>query len=235
MSPNQRPSPSISLRAGNCTERRNGDSWHRRQGVPKGPDGASTFERTQDRLACRVTAAVTHRKAPPIGASATSPGQDSRASGGALKIRSLRAGDAESLGDLFEDLRDDPESVHFHPHPFTRDEAHRISVGTPRRRDLYFAAFLDARLVGYGMLRGWDEGYEVPSFGVAVRTGHRGAGIGRRLLRHAISMARRRGAQRMMLKVHPANGNARRLYESEGFRFDPIPLDNEQLKGIRIL
>lgn len=162
-------------------------------------------------------------------------GKSEPAIDGPLKIRSLRAADAEQLGDLFEELRDDPDSVHFHPHPFTRDEARRLSKRTPNRRDLYFAAFLDARLVGYGMLRGWDEGYAIPSFGVAVGVEHRGTGIGRRLLRYAVSMARRRGAERMILKVHPANANARHLYESEGFTFDPVPVDHEQLRGTRLL
>lgn len=154
---------------------------------------------------------------------------------GALRIRLLRSHDAGPLGDLFVELADDPDSVHFHPHPFTRGEARRIAEQTGNRRDLYFAAFLDARLVGYGMLRGWDEGYEIPSFGVAVRLGHRGLGIGRRLLRHAVALARRRGAHRMILKVHPENESARRLYASEGFTFDPVAVDGGQLRGTLLL
>jgi len=151
----------------------------------------------------------------------------------AIKIRQLRADDAQGLGELLEELRDDPASAHFHPHPFTRDAARRIAEREGIRRDSYFGAFQEGdSLIGYGMLRGWDEGYEVPSFGVAVGVAHRGSGLGRRLLRHAISIARRRGAPSVMLKVHPANPNARRLYESEGFLFDPTPLEGGQIKGL---
>jgi ribosomal protein S18 acetylase RimI-like enzyme len=152
-----------------------------------------------------------------------------------VTIRQLGGADRDALAALLEDLRVDPASVHFHPHPFTRETAVRIAERRGIRRDAYFGAFIDGQLVGYGMLRGWDEGYEVPSFGVAVGTGHRGLGIGRRLLRHAISIARRRRSPSVMLKVHPSNANAKHLYESEGFAFEPAPLEGGQVKGVLTL
>lgn len=158
-----------------------------------------------------------------------------RQSTGAIRIRQLLARDARALGELFDELREDPASVHFHPHPFTDEAARRIAEHAGIRRDSYFGAFQDDRLIGYGMLRGWDEGYEIPSFGVAVGIQSRGMGIGRRLLRHAVSIARRRRAPSVMLKVHPANANAKVLYESEGFIFDPTPLEGGQIKGFLTL
>lgn len=152
-----------------------------------------------------------------------------------VRIRPLGSDDAEPLGELFAELREDPDSVHFHPHPFTMDEARRIAERGGIHEDLYFGAFLDGRLIGYGMLRGWDEGYLIPSFGVAVGITYRGLGVGRLLLRYAISMARGRGAQTMMLKVHPENSSAKHLYESEGFTFDPVPVAGDQLKGLLVL
>ena len=152
-----------------------------------------------------------------------------------LRIGPLGSHHAEPLGELLAELLEDPESIHFHPHPFTRDEARRIAERRGIRKDLYFGAFLDGRLIGYGMLRGWDEGFAIPSFGVAVRFEFRGSGVGRRLLRYAISMARRRGAERIILKVHPANGSAKHLYESEGFTFDPVPVNGGQIKGVLVL
>jgi ribosomal protein S18 acetylase RimI-like enzyme len=152
-----------------------------------------------------------------------------------LRIRALRASDAGPLGDLFAELRADPDSVHFHPHAFTREEARRITQRIGIRKDLYFAALTDHDVAGYGMLRGWDEGYSIPSFGVAVAIRYRGHGIGRRLLRYATSRARRRGATKMILKVHPENANAKHLYESEGFTFDPTPVEGGQLRGTLLL
>ena len=97
-------------------------------------------------------------------------------------------------------------------------------------QDLYFGAFVDSRLAGFGMLRGWDEGYAVPSFGVAVESAARGRGLGRGLLRFAIRAARGRGAPSMMLKVHVENP-ARHLYEAEGFHFPDEPGADGQVKG----
>ena len=108
-------------------------------------------------------------------------------------------------------------------------------MGGADRKDLYCAAFLGDRLVGYGMLRGWDEGYSVPSFGVAVGATYRGRGIGRDLLLYAIDYARKRGASTMMLKVHLDNPGARHLYESEGFVFQEIRDDPAQVKGLLAL
>jgi ribosomal protein S18 acetylase RimI-like enzyme len=147
------------------------------------------------------------------------------------RIRPLGPEDAEKLGDLFDELAADPEALHFHPHPLTRAEATRIATRSGIREDLYFAAFVESRLAGYGMLRGWDEGYDIPSFGVAVGVGDRGSGLGRSLLRYAISAARRRGAQSMILKVHPSNAGALHIYESEGFVFDETPVGGGQMKG----
>ena len=148
-----------------------------------------------------------------------------------VRTRPLRPEDAEELGDLFDELAADPEARHFHPHPLTRAEAKRIAARSGIRDDLYFAAFIKGRLAGYGMLRGWDEGYVIPSFGVAVGVGYRGAGVGRTLLRYAISAARRRGARSVILKVHPSNASAWHIYESEGFTFYSAPVDGGQIRG----
>jgi GNAT superfamily N-acetyltransferase len=147
-----------------------------------------------------------------------------------LDVRVFRPEDGPALGDLLLSLAGDPEARHFHPHPFTRSEAQRLTADDGRQ-DVYFGAFAGQDLVGYGMLRGWDEGYEIPSFGVAVHPAARGAGVGRALLRFAIRTARDRGAGTMMLKVHEENPNARRLYESEGFEFATEADRDGQVRG----
>ena len=150
---------------------------------------------------------------------------------GQVLIRLLCPDDADGLGDLFVGLAADPASVNFHPHPLTRAEARRIAERTAIRDDIYFVAVADGGIVGYGMLRGWDEGYAVPSFGVAVAVACRGAGIGRQLLRWALEAARVRGAERMILKVHVTNVGARHVYETEGFVFEPAPGDDGQVRA----
>jgi ribosomal protein S18 acetylase RimI-like enzyme len=149
-----------------------------------------------------------------------------------LTIRPVVPEDADQLGELLTGFATGPEARQFHPHPLTAQEARKIAVGGATRKDLYYGAFLGDRIVGYGMLRGWDEGYSVPSFGVAVDAAYRGLGIGRNMLRYAIDCARKRGAIRLMLKVDLDNPGARHLYESEGFVFQGIPEDPAQLKGL---
>jgi ribosomal protein S18 acetylase RimI-like enzyme len=50
-----------------------------------------------------------------------------------------------------------------------------------------------------------------------VEPAYRGAGLARRLVRHGLQWARRRGARQARLEMASANRVARRLYESFGF------------------
>jgi ribosomal-protein-alanine N-acetyltransferase len=82
-------------------------------------------------------------------------------------------------------------------------------------------------VVGYGMLRGWSEGYDVPSFGVYVHPGERGRGVGASLLAWAVERARDRGATSIMLKVSPRNAAAVAIYRSRGFAFSGETMDSQ--------
>lgn len=52
---------------------------------------------------------------------------------------------------------------------------------------------------------------------ICVRVESRQQGIGRKMLRHLISIARRHEAEVIFLEVRPSNTTARALYEDEGF------------------
>jgi [ribosomal protein S18]-alanine N-acetyltransferase len=133
----------------------------------------------------------------------------------ALVLRELGPDDAESLGALFE-ANDLPAVVdHFDPFPLTRATASELT--DPRRRDHFYGAFLEDRLVGFSMLRGWDEGYEVPSFGILVDRGHHGRGIGSRLTDFTIEQARDLGSPRVRLSVYGTNVHAYSMYALKGF------------------
>lgn len=131
----------------------------------------------------------------------------------AVTSRLIGPGDTEALADLFAAL----DTTHFHPHPFSRDQAAQLVAYTGR--DVYAVLVEAGRFVAYGLLRGWDEGYEVPSLGIAVRCDARGRGLGRVMMAWLADEARRRGAAQIRLRVHPDNNAARRLYESTGYRY----------------
>lgn len=141
-------------------------------------------------------------------------------------IRPLTSDDAEPLAEFFGNIRGDPETIRFfHPHPLTEEYARRLCAMLATTRDEYFAMWDQERIVGYGMLRGWDEGYDVPSFGVCLLPTHRSQGLGQQLLRYALERCRRRGAGRVRLTVYRDNARAVHVYRKFGFVFSP---KNEQ-------
>jgi RimJ/RimL family protein N-acetyltransferase len=79
------------------------------------------------------------------------------------------------------------------------------------------------------MLRGWDEGYQVPSLGIALHAQARGTGLARAFMLYLHQVARWQGAKRVRLRVFPDNIPARRLYESLGYAFQTG--NDEQLVG----
>lgn len=130
-----------------------------------------------------------------------------------VEFRVVEPADEAILAELFADV----DESFFRPHPFTRGEATRIAGHVSR--DVYALLVEDERAVAYGMLRGWDEGYAVPSLGIAVRTSAQGRGLGRLMMAHLHAEAGRRGATVVRLRVHPDNLRARRLYESLGYAY----------------
>ena len=81
---------------------------------------------------------------------------------------------------------------------------------------------------GYGILS--VAAGESHLLNLCVRPESRGEGIGRKMLRHLISIARRHDADILFLEVRTSNAAARKLYQAEGFnelgtRNNYYPLD----------
>lgn len=131
---------------------------------------------------------------------------------GTFRVRQVRPTDAEILGTLVRLI--DP--TFFRPHAMTALRA--AEIAHLEGRDVYLLGFVDGEAVAYGMLRGWDEGYAVPSLGVGVRRGALRMGHGRAMMVALHDAARRRGATRVRLRVHPENLAAQALYRSFGYR-----------------
>jgi ribosomal protein S18 acetylase RimI-like enzyme len=147
-------------------------------------------------------------------------------------IRPLRVDDANALGDFFEALAADAETERFfHPHPLTRVFAHELCHRLGAIQDRYFAAFQGDRVIGYSMLRGWDEGFSVPSFGASVHPKWRNVGLGKRLMAHAIEQTEQAGCERLRLTVFKNNERAIAVYRRFGFAF--TDKNDAELVGIR--
>jgi ribosomal protein S18 acetylase RimI-like enzyme len=148
-----------------------------------------------------------------------------------LEFRRLAPQYAELLADFFDALRKSGDEPFFHPHPLTTHEA-RMRCRY-NGKDLYYILVSGVTLLGYGMLRGWDEGYEVPSLGIAIHPDFRGKGYARLLMRNLHAAALLHGAKTVRLKVQRDNTTARRLYESLGYQFELTK--SEEFIGFRDL
>ena len=138
---------------------------------------------------------------------------------------------ARALACFFERLRAQDVEKFFHTHPLTAEEAQKRAAY--RGLDFYCVLVLGDAVVGYGMLRGWDEGYEVPSIGVVVDPSVRGRGYSRSLLRFLRATARQRGVNRLRATVDPDNIKMVAHCRMLGYVFES--LENGKLVGFRPL
>ena len=132
-----------------------------------------------------------------------------------LHIRLVRSEDCGALIQFLEE-NDRPEVTrYFNPFPLDRATAQRICLNG--QLDRYIVALLKGRIVGLSMLRGWNEGFEVPSFGILIDRSNTQHGIGRRLMEFTLTEARKKGCRSVRLSVHASNKRAVSLYSSLGF------------------
>lgn len=134
-----------------------------------------------------------------------------------LEVVLINRVESGSLGAFFSALMGAGDGVFFHPHPLT--PAGAIERVGYHGIDLYYAVLEGDRILAYGMLRGWDEGYDIPSLGIAVHPSERGRGLGEFLMRFLAKAARRRGATSVRLTVDESNLRAIALYRRLGYDF----------------
>lgn len=92
--------------------------------------------------------------------------------------------------------------------------------------DKYFLLFEQSNPVGFSMLRGYDEGYSVPSFGVFIDHRQLGKGLGKMLLKLTVDEAVRTGSDKVRLSVYKSNSGAVKIYSDFGFQvIDEEPIE----------
>ena len=133
----------------------------------------------------------------------------------------------KKLAQFFKDIVAYKDDEYFHPHPFTYEKAKKIA--TYEGNDLYFLQIKNNEITGYAMLRGWDEGYEMPSLGIAIHPDFRRHGLGKDFMLFLHEQARARGAKKIRLKTYPENIGALNLYQNLGYDF--LDREDEQLVG----
>lgn len=123
-----------------------------------------------------------------------------------FSIRPLAATDSAAISAFVRSQS--PEYLRFF-YAFDSDESAIAEMLSASKMDVYSGVFWQANLAGVFMLRGWDAGYEVPSFGVLIAQEYRGGAFMRLTLDAAKLICRLSGTKRLLAKIHPENVSPR--------------------------
>jgi len=134
------------------------------------------------------------------------------------------------FGEALKLHRDD---YYFAPHLFSDDALSKLACNPGK--DLYYLMVNDDNIIGYGLLRGWDEGYAIPSLGIAIHPSAQNKGYGKYFMNFLHDMAYQKGAVKVRLRVRKDNENAIRLYRNFNYLFEEDPYHIEYLIGFKTL
>lgn len=114
-------------------------------------------------------------------------------------------------------------------YPFSFDEVEITTILENVKMDKYWGIWEDNILVAFFMLRGFDEGYDIPSYGVCVNEKYSGNGLLKLSLQFVIAWCKLNSVNTLMLKVHPENMVAKKTYEDFGFKSIGIDQKNNNV------
>lgn len=137
----------------------------------------------------------------------------------------------EPLKQFLAALDSNGDSVYFSPHPYDDATLDRITIND--NQDLHYVLVEDNIILGYGMLRGWSEGFIIPSLGIAISPNARGQGLAKLLMHFLHVAALRKGAQTVRLRVLKQNEKACSLYLALGYTFEDDQNNEQFLVGFK--
>jgi [ribosomal protein S18]-alanine N-acetyltransferase len=148
-----------------------------------------------------------------------------------LVVRPLTKDQSQALHEFFKVVIDSGIDKVFHPHPFNLQAA--VKACNEEVDDVYCSVVLNRLIVGYGMLRGYSEGYEIPSLGLCIHPDYMNLKLGQLLMAYLHSQAKLRGSTKIRLKVYKSNIQAIRLYDKLGYQLEE--LNDRELLGYKSL
>lgn len=132
----------------------------------------------------------------------------------ALEIKRLNFNQSSELANLLQS-EDEKYSQYFIP--FSFDSKTLSEIISKAVNDQFYGIYIENVIAGFYMLRGFDEGYSIPSYGVWISKKYSDKGLSTFTLQHAISFCKLNSIKKIMLKVHPDNAAAKHIYEKYGF------------------
>ena len=147
-----------------------------------------------------------------------------------IRFRKLTREDAAALSELLTPASAE-YSAHFHPFDFDVSSLEKVleKALCDQFIGLEIVREGKAELAGFYMLRGIDEGFANPMYGVFIASKYSARGLGGLSLAHAEAVCKLSGREQLLLKVHPKNSNAKALYERRGFSFIRVDQENKNL------
>ena len=130
-------------------------------------------------------------------------------------MRRLRHNDLNQLIAFF--VRNNRPEITYNFRPFPLAEQTAGDLLKSDRKDLFFILEENDVFLAFSMLRGKDEGFDVPSFGIFVDWEHQRCGYGNHLSEWTFHWAAQAGISKIRLSVYEDNYNAISLYEKYGF------------------
>lgn len=140
-----------------------------------------------------------------------------------LLIRQAQPTDYIALSKFFQANNRIEVTENFHPFPLTSQTAQHISHSC--HQDKYYIGILGEKILGLGMLRGWDAGYDIPSFGLFVDYRYQGMGFGRQIMKFVISEAGQFDCSKIRASAYLDNVRTLRLHA----RFDFYEVSRESV------
>jgi RimJ/RimL family protein N-acetyltransferase len=143
-----------------------------------------------------------------------------------VEIKSLRVEHASDICHLID------EAGREYSQFFTAFEPNEAGISgflKKARKDQYLGFFIQDNLIGFFMLRGLDAGFIIPSYGVFIAEKYSSFGLARLSVSYAISFCKLNRIKKLMLKVHPLNTAAMKLYRDFGFAEDHVDPENDNL------
>lgn len=131
-----------------------------------------------------------------------------------IELKKLEISELPGLIDLWNK---DPKNYNLHFIPFKVEYQNLKSILENTVKDLFIGIFVNKKIAGFFMLRGFDKGYDIPSYGVWISSKYSNKGLAKLTLQHSISTCLIMGIKKIMLKVHPENKIALNMYKKFGF------------------
>ena len=119
-----------------------------------------------------------------------------------LTIQQLKLADVAAVAEFMR--LQSPEYLNFF-YAFGLEESAIAEMLESAEKDVYSGVFWRGELVGIFFLRGWDAGYEMPSFGVIIDENYRGRAFLNLTVDAAKLICKLSGINRYMVKIHPHN------------------------------